>query len=111
MKKFILAVALFCSFGVGSAFADFLGIGRAWENIKRETTRFAHDVGRETGDVWENVKRETTNAFDTARDVGDEVEKHEKKRKKLNCIDKCVGSAYYDETLRQQCEYECNKDL
>lgn len=39
------------SFGFGCVnvvHADFLGIGRFWEDVKRQATRFARDVDRDT---------------------------------------------------------------
>lgn len=63
MKKLILVVVLFCSFGVGSAYADFLGIGRFWEDVKRETTKAAHNTGNTIEKAWEDTKRETTNVL------------------------------------------------
>lgn len=79
MKKIVLAVMVCFSLGcINVAYADFLGIGRFWEDVKRETTnalqpaekairKAGEDIGREGGKAWENVKRETTNALKNVR--------------------------------------------
>ena len=66
MKKVALAVALCCSLGVGVASADIwknIGktIGKAWEDVKRETTNVAHNSEKTIGKAWEDIKKETTN--------------------------------------------------
>lgn len=61
MKKVAFAVALIFAFGVGSAYADFLGIGRFWEDVKREATNAAHNTEKTIGKAWEDTKREATN--------------------------------------------------
>jgi hypothetical protein len=53
--------ALNCTFGASNAYADWWG--RAWENIKRETTKACHDTEKTIGKAWEDVKRETTEGF------------------------------------------------
>lgn len=72
MKKVAFAVALIFAFGVGSAYADFLGIGRFWEDVKREATNAAHNTEKTIGKAWEDTKREATNAANS--DVGQVVQ-------------------------------------
>ena len=68
MKKVAFAVALIFAFGVGVASADIwknIGrtVGKAWEDVKRETTNVAHNSEKTIGKAWEDIKRETTNAL------------------------------------------------
>ena len=84
MKKLVLAVMFCFSLGcINVVHADFLGIGRFWEDVKRETTnalqpaekairKAGEDIGREGGKAWEDIKREATNAANS--DVGQVVQ-------------------------------------
>jgi hypothetical protein len=65
MKKLILAVALCSSLGVGVACADIWGnigraVGKAWEDVKRESTNVAHNTEKTVSKAWEDIKREST---------------------------------------------------
>jgi hypothetical protein len=65
MKKIVLAVTLCCTFGVGIASADIWGnigraVGKAWEDVKRESTNVAHNTEKTVSKAWEDTKGETT---------------------------------------------------
>jgi hypothetical protein len=75
MKRLSLAVMM-CFGYINVAYADFLGIGRFWEDVKRETTnvlqpvekavrKTGEDIGREGGKAWEDIKRETTKGLNS----------------------------------------------
>jgi hypothetical protein len=62
MKKIVLVVVLCCTFGVGIASADIWGnIGKAWEDVKRESTNVAHNTDKTVSKAWEDTKREAAN--------------------------------------------------
>jgi hypothetical protein len=44
MKKFVLAVIMYCFFGVGRVFADFVENKQSWKDVKRKITNVLQSV-------------------------------------------------------------------
>jgi hypothetical protein len=48
----------------------FKVLGRFWEDVKRETTKAAHNTEKAVGKAWEDTKRESTRfAHDVERET------------------------------------------
>jgi hypothetical protein len=94
MKRLSLAVMMCFGFGcVNVAYADFLGIGRFWEDVKRETTNVLQPVEKKIREAFKNA--EEANTFN----------------RKKECMQRCVGGAWNNKVLERICANQCGWDL
>jgi hypothetical protein len=93
MKKLVLAVVLCCFFGVSSAFADFLGIGKFWEKVKEETTNVLQPVEKAINRAIKNMQEE------------------EDFKRKKRCMQRCVDGHWNMKVLERVCADKCGWDL
>ena len=57
MKRLVLTVLLCGLICNGTAHAGN-GIGKAWEDVRRESTNAAHGPGETIGRAWEEIRKE-----------------------------------------------------
>ncbi|MDR1418386.1 MAG: hypothetical protein LBI80_04445 [Endomicrobium sp.] len=64
MKKKALGLMVVFYFFLGSVNVVYAGggVSKAWEDVKRESTKATHNTGKTIGKAWEDIKRESTNA-------------------------------------------------
>lgn len=90
MKKFVLAVMVYFSLGcLNVVHADFLGIGRFWEDVKREATNVLQPVEKKIRGAFKNWEDEQ--AF----------------KRKQECMQRCVAGHWNNKVLEKVCAEQC----
>ncbi|MDR1244814.1 MAG: hypothetical protein LBJ98_02420 [Endomicrobium sp.] len=94
MKRLYLAVMMCFSLGcINVVHADFLGIGRFWEDVKRETTNVLQPVEKKIREAFKNA--EEANIFN----------------RKKECMQRCIGGAWNNNVSERICADQCGWDL